>query len=489
MPKPKLDRRTFLRGAALGGIAVALPPLEAMFDTRGLPARVVRAQPPPAPSRLVVFHWPDGCHMPDFIPAGTGASWSSPLLAALDAHRADINVVTGVSGPRDGHEEMQCGVLTGTTKDDGGATGPSVDAIAAPALRGDAPFDALRVTLNDNGCLGAFHKYLCWSGPGSFLPNVVHPAELFDEMFSGLAGSAGSGAPSAAVLRRRSVLDFVRGDVDAVRRVCGIGDRRILDEHLDGIRDLETSLAALATAECALPETLATDAAMHDGARSTPCASVPDEEIPARVDLFLRMAVLAMRCDLTRVVVISLGYTRNDMQFPWLGLPPDQTDHSLSHHMRGPWDPAEIAARWAEIRDNWNRVATWKISRFGELLSMMKMPDATGATLLDGSAVIGLSELGASGSHSSTLLPVIVAGNAGAMGTPAARGQHLQYPCPMGAPLGNFPTIETADAATCSGTLATRTPIARLWLSALRGLGVEARSFAGETSTLSGLWA
>ena len=48
--------------------------------------------------------------------------------------------------------------------------------------------------------------------------------------------------PSDIVSRRRSVLDFVKGDLGRLDRVLGSSDRQRLDAHLSGVRELERQL-------------------------------------------------------------------------------------------------------------------------------------------------------------------------------------------------------------------------------------------------------
>ena len=54
----RLSRRTLLRGA---GIAVALPTLDAMLDSKGLLHGTASAEARKPPTRLVIFFIPNGC--------------------------------------------------------------------------------------------------------------------------------------------------------------------------------------------------------------------------------------------------------------------------------------------------------------------------------------------------------------------------------------------------------------------------------------------
>ena len=103
-----LDRRTFLRGTLAGvGLTLALPPLEAMFDSRGAYADGTTDEPWFA---LVFWggglpwhdgHGPEQAGHPDlWTPAAIGPGYApSELLAPLAAHQ--VNVVTGLTPTTD----------------------------------------------------------------------------------------------------------------------------------------------------------------------------------------------------------------------------------------------------------------------------------------------------------------------------------------------------------------------------------------------------
>src|SRR6185436_4254807 len=106
MPRPRISRRTVLRGVLGGvGIGVALPPLEEMFNGNG----TAYAQGAPIPKRLGIFFWGDGVKPDRWVPLNTGAGWaSSPALLPLEQAgiKDYVNVVSGTqitSGIERGH--------------------------------------------------------------------------------------------------------------------------------------------------------------------------------------------------------------------------------------------------------------------------------------------------------------------------------------------------------------------------------------------------
>ncbi len=92
MPRFKLHRRTFLRGAIAGATAaVGLPLLEAMLDDHG----EALADGTPLPTRFVTWFFGNGVILPRFEPAATGANY--PLSEELQP-LADVRDYVPMSG-------------------------------------------------------------------------------------------------------------------------------------------------------------------------------------------------------------------------------------------------------------------------------------------------------------------------------------------------------------------------------------------------------
>ena len=94
-----LDRRTFLHGV---GVACALPYLEGMSWAG--------AEKTPAPERLCVVYFPNGCSLPGeddeenarwrWFPSGEGADYRfTDVLAPLEPYRDQLSILGGLSHP------------------------------------------------------------------------------------------------------------------------------------------------------------------------------------------------------------------------------------------------------------------------------------------------------------------------------------------------------------------------------------------------------
>src|SRR5262249_11256781 len=143
-------------------------------------------------------------------------------------------------------------------------------------------------------------------------------------------------------------------------------------------------------------------------------------------ELMIRLVVMALRCDLTRVAMISLGPSQNYRVFSNLGVPIDY--HNVCH--RGTSDPGkdihDTPQGEAEALGYYKKIAVWHKERLAYLLQQLTLDDA-GTTLLDDSAFVALSEFSGGGLHHNQFLPLIVAGKINGMPT----GNNIVLPCQM----------------------------------------------------------
>ncbi len=440
-----LRRRTLL--AALGS-ALALPLFEATTPARAAPGDDLR--------RFVAFHFPNGCYLPDWTPPTLGASWqSSPILDGVFAHRDAITVVSGLSNDAaamtgdpsitNPHARRFPVMLTCTGVQPSGAGGPSVDQVAAAALAGTTPLPSLVVAL---GARNDLHEgRFSFSAPDAPIAPILDPDQLFAQLFADATLDAETRARIAA--ERRSVLDRVVADIEELRAELGAIDRARLDQHLAAVRALEQSIQSL---DCDVP--------------APPPSTSPDDpaQRETRCHALLDLVTMALACDATRVVVFSIGATAGDPTYPFLGIA--EGDHTISH--LPVQDPAS--------REKYRAITHWKVQQFAALLDRLSVPEGDGL-LLDRCAVVGLSEISHGGGHDAHALPVLVAGGLGGH----VGGSHVAVPCDPTTLL-----LPMADKTWCMGT--SHTPLANLWLTALRAMDLDVDAFGDSNGTVEGLW-
>ena len=126
--------------------------------------------------------------------------------------------------------------------------------------------------------------------------------------------------------------------------------------------------------------------------------------------------------------------------------------------------------------EKYRAITHWKVQQFAALLDRLAVPEGDGM-LLDRCAVVALSEISHGGAHDARALPVLVAGGLGGH----VGGSHLAVPCD---PTTLF--LPMADKTWCTGT--SHTPLANLWLTAMRAMDLDVDAFGDSTGTVEGLW-
>jgi hypothetical protein len=434
-----ISRRTALRGM---GVSVALPLLEAM-----LPARVAETSSPPV--RLAFVYAPNGKHMPAWTPTRLGADYDlPPTLEPLKAVKQDVMVLSGLSlhkangngdGPGD-HARAMATFLTGcqARKTDGAdiRVGVSVDQVAAASVGWSTRFASLEVGCEggrdggtcDHGYSCAYQTNLSWRSPSQPLAKEVNPRLVFERLFGSM--SAGDRDAEARRARdRRSVLDFVAGDINELNGQLGAGDRRKLDEYLTGLREVERRIQAVQPV------------AEVGQSRLTRPTGVP-QDFAEHARLLGDLVALTFQADLTRVATFALGNDGSNRSYREMGVP--EGHHDLSHHGGDPEKQTQL-----------QRINRFHVEQFAHLLGRLKAVGEGGGTLLDHCLVVYGSGIRDGDRHDHDDLPILLAGRGGGK---VRTGRHVRY-----------------DEST---------PLTNLYLALLDCVGVEAKAFGDSTGRL-----
>ncbi|MSV29199.1 MAG: DUF1552 domain-containing protein [Bryobacterales bacterium] len=395
--KSRVSRRKFLKGMSVAGALarVALPPLDAMFNSNGTAYAAEKANgkvvESPIESRFVL--WFNGNGIPEryWIPGETGPDYRlTPCLAPLHPFRNDIHVLTGIDnsvarlpGPGNDHHRAMAGLVTGTSYTGRGAGGPSIDQVFAHKLGGDSRFRSLQVGVCRECHGDSINAYMSWAGYDRALPPETIPQNLFDRIF---------GAKDQGWLnRKRSILDFVREDAVEVKAVLGKSDQTRLDEHLSTIRDLERAIASLP------PESNRPKEPEDDG-------DVMDYPRIAKIQTDLMVHALAARQ--TRVASYMLTKAQGLTRFPWLGYT------ALRHHDYTHTNPYSPQGQRI-LRD----ICRWHIEEFAYLMAKLKSIREGDGTLLDHCCLLYLHEHAEANDHKNNGLAMILAGHSGRLKT------------------------------------------------------------------------
>jgi hypothetical protein len=403
-----LSRRAVLRGIGGGVASLALPPLDAMLDNHG----TAYADGTPLPKIFGVFMWPDGVKPALWVPPDVGPNWTmTPQLAPLAAVRGDINVLSGFNCKITGfvHHAGTVGMLSGapyTVVGSGTTTTfsqPSVDVIAARAIGTKTALPSLEVgvdnkTYPNEGTTG---YALSHNGPQNVNPAIFSPAALFDKAFpgagmSGMPNAAAARAAAVAMAGRKSILDAITADAGDLRPRLGTADRARLDQHLDGIRQMELRLAA--------PVVAPTGA----------CGATRPTDPDPTQHVVLSQAIsdvlaLALACDVARV--FSYKYALwHTTTFTELAADGAKEDYHTYTHI----EPGDQPLVQKHILLHMQQVAY--------LIAKLKAVTVGAGTLLDQCAILFTTEVQEGRNHLTDNIPMIVAGRAGGA---LRTGQHV----------------------------------------------------------------
>jgi hypothetical protein len=409
IPSKPLARRTVLRGA---GVALALPFLDAMRPRVALSAQAA------APKRFVVFFSANGTIMDQWQPTGTETDFTlSPLLAPLEAHKADLLIMRGLNNEAahiynpNAHDASMTTMLTGDALVlgpsgtgraghvlDGTCNGPSIDQEIARVIGGATKIPSLELGVQSTTTIiepmPLRMSYRGTAGNARSVPLEDDPQKVFERLFMD-AGSTDADI-EALKLRRRSVLDSVLADFNRLQTKVGTADREKLDRHATSVREFELSLDKLGgTLDCevpASPPTVSRDPVdcVMDG-RMGKCYGDYTELGKAQMDLL----VLALACDLTRVVTLQWSTAESTIFFRWLNVSGEH--HLMSHDVNN-------------MRADLIKINTWYSERFNELLTALKTEEDADGPLLDSSVVLWANELSEGQSHNTRDLGWIIAG-------------------------------------------------------------------------------
>ena len=431
-------RRTVLRGL-LGGasVGVGLPLLECMLAPSGR----ALADGSLLPRRFGLFFWGNGMLPDRWTPIGEGAgdAWQlSDQLAGLASIKDVLTVVTGmeVRAPNTiPHFSGTAGFLSGVVplgeEGDNTFAAPSLDQVIAAEIGGETLYRSIEAGAHPGGGGGISHN-----GPHSINPAESSPLALYERIFGAtFIEPGGDGQVDPRIALRRSVLDAVLGQANDLRSNVGAADKARLDQHMDGIRDLELRLARLEEDPPDLAACVRPDEPPADDAIVT---------LSERSRLLSDLLAMALACDQTRVVSNQLTHPVDN--YLWPGT--DSGHHQLTHDEPDPQPQVhEVVLQVME-----------EYRYFVESLRSIQEGDGT---LLDNMVVLATSGISLGRTHALDEFPILLAGSAcGALKT------NLHY------------------------RSASRENAATVALSLVRSMGILAPSFGeGEVGATDGLGA
>ena len=384
---PRIDRRTFLRGAA--GALLPLPFLNLM-EVQG---RAAKKSGPPL--RFMTLFKPNGVHPPSWnISGGTEKDFRmSPLMKPFAQHKKDLLILDNMGDfGFSSHASSTRRFLSGHHENSDQA---SIDQLIADQIGTETPHRSLELTTeglftNQIGC-----SYISYNQHGQPIPRESDPQLVFDRLFRNPLSHPDKRA------KMTSLLDRVRDDARSLARRSGKEDQQTLDEYLTVVRETEKRLENLRQSPIPAIE-------VNDSQRP-PKALNLNEQVESMLDLI----ALALWTDSTRCVSYMLGNSNSRMIFDFLGV--REQHHYLSHFFRN-FSRSNI--------DGLLKISLWHMEKFDYLLNRLKAYRDHNGSLLDHCVVLFGSGMGHSDNHTVTRIPMILAGQGGGM---LKTGRYLRY--------------------------------------------------------------
>ena len=423
MDSSRFSRRRFISSA---GVGITLPMLPSLLYSRRAGAATC------APiKRFVAYHFPNGHHMVEHLPTGTGSgsAWTLPaMLASMQDIKTELTFVSGL-------ENQQRRRVLGDHAIGGGSlltarmptanqplTSMSVDQAIGDALQGCRGIHSLQLGTHNVGPADSFGTYytrsISWRAPSQMnadgsmsypvgaatpLGKEIDPKKAFDRLFAGTDAGASAADAARRLALRQSVLDAVVPHGDWLRARLDAGDRAKVDELFTGIRSLEMELQnSTVSASCMKP--------------AAPAAGL---DFPKQLDYMHNLMAIALQCDITRVITFMMGDALNNRSLAFIpdvaAIGGDAGDHAVSHH-------ATDAALIAKFR----AMVLWKMDQIGGFIRKLKsLTDVDGQPLLNSTLVWISSDLADGNRHNHDDYPILLAGRLGGLVTP---DRHVRFP-------------------------------------------------------------
>lgn len=404
MAKKTISRRTLLKGIAAGGatVAIGLPTLDIFCNPNG----TALAQGSPFPVRFGAWIWGNGNIPERWTPLTLGRDYQlSTQLSGLMPVRNDVTVITGTiaaSVAREPHNDGSASFLAGTPIL---ATGqhdilaPTIDVLARNAIGGVTAFGSIQAGVEPD----LANSTVSVNGPGSSNPATVDPLSLYQKLFGeGFALPGEEPVIDPMWQLRRSALSSVMEESATLRSQLGTHDQRRLDEHLDGIRELELRLLRFEED----PPNLAAC-----GLARIPLEAYPEvnsrPQMKERHRIIADLLTMALACDRTRVVHTMFTRGGSNVRFPGVAT----GHHELSHKI----DPTS--------QDQLDVIVKQIVDEYAYFVQALANVQEGDKRLLDNVALLATSDCSFGAEHDIIEYPILVAGSAGGA---LVSGEHIR---------------------------------------------------------------
>ncbi len=452
----RLSRRKFLYG--LGGAALALPWLESVAPASSLKSAGLRTA---VTQRMAHFYVPIGVVRRGFFPGESehiipkgnlgnvmkslgkqNPNYSikpigklTPTMEPLRNFKDKINLITGMDRTfqqgTDVHAQCaSCYLSSAAPFTIEGTAWPldrTLDHLVADKIGKSTPFPTLEFSCNSHrdNKESIYFDNISWYGTGHLAPSIRDPRKMYRRLFS-----------TQEIDRNRDITDLVLEDANSLKKDLGYADKQKFAEYYDSLRAIETQMDRLETMKNELSKVTLEE---------PPEAYLPRGEY---IRLMGDLMVVALQTGLTNVATFMVGPERWDTPYKFEGL----FDKPRSHH--------QMSHNQTKMIDDLLKVDRFHMEQYVYLMKKMDdIKEADGSSLLDNTLFTYGSGLGDGSTHQYNDLPIIMAGG----GQRVSSGNHINMP---------------------EGT-----PLANLWLTQARMMGLEMKRFGDSSGTIDSLLA
>jgi hypothetical protein len=386
-----------------------------------------------------------------FAPQQTGRNFQlvpDNPLATLEAYRdhmtiisnTDVRMAEAFSLPEIGGDHFRSSAVFLTQshpKQTQGSdiwAGTSFDQLYAKRFGQANPMPSMQFCIeNLDQAGGCTYNYSCaytdsisWASPNEPLPMIRDPRVAFEALF----GQGGTEEErKARRVTRRSILDWVQGEVQGIRNDLGASDKMRLDRYLENVRELERRIQAV--------EAHNTSGEQRELPEAP--AGVPDS-FSEHMKLMFDIQVLALQSDMTRVISFKTGRDAQNRVFQ--ECESQQPFHPSSHH----------GGREERIME-FNKINRFRVGQMAYFLEKMKTTMDGEQSLLDKTLIIWGSPMADANIHNHRRCPMVLFGHGNGM-------------------LKGNVHLKAADA----------TPMANVFLTLGQNLGIEDMDHFGDST-------
>jgi hypothetical protein len=225
---------------------------------------------------------------------------------------------------------------------------------------------------------------MSYAGPNQPIAPIDDPYEMFDKLYGDVR--------NRKVLA--SVLDGLASDFRRLAGMISAEDRRILEQHVEMVRDVEKDLQSEMTARAQQASVT------HAVPTLPPNVEDQNDNMPQVTRMQINLLVNSFAGDFARVASFQITNSVGQPRMKWIGI--DEGHHQLSHEP----DSNE------EAYEKLIKINTWYCEQVALLARRLaETPEPYGeGSLLDNTTIIWTNELGKGNSHTRNNIPFVLVG-------------------------------------------------------------------------------